>query len=103
MERIDRLIATEVLPPLENDNEDTCIDCIRGKLTKNRKKGSTWSQNLLEIIHTNISGPYLTTICRNKYFITFIDDFSRYGYVYLIKEKSDALDIFKVYRTEVEK
>jgi hypothetical protein len=32
-------------------------------------------------------------------FITFIDDFLRYGYIYPIKERSEALDIFK---TEVE-
>ena len=102
-ERIDRLIKAEILPSLEHDDLDTCIDCVRGKLTKTRKKGANHSQNLLEIIHTDISGPYPTTLCGNRYFITFIDDFSRYGYVYLIKEKPEALDVFKIYRTEVEK
>jgi len=76
---------------------------VRGKLTKTKKKGATRSQNLLEIIHTDISGSYSTTLCGNKYFITFIDDFSRYCYVYLIKQKVDALEMFKVFRTEVEK
>ena len=76
---------------------------MKGKLTKNKKKGATRSQNLLEIVHTDISGPYSTTLCGNKYFITFIDDFSRYGYVFFIKEKADALEMFKVSRTEVEK
>ena len=59
--------------------------------------------DLLEIVHTDISGPYSTTICGYRYFLTFIDDFSRYGYLYLIKEKSDALDKFKVFKLEVEK
>ena len=31
----------------------------------------------------------------NRYVITFIDDFSRYAYVYLLKNKSDAFDKFK--------
>ena len=35
--------------------------------------------------------------------MTFIDDFSRYGYVYLISHKSEALDRFKIFKTEVEK
>jgi hypothetical protein len=35
-------------------------------------------------------------------FITFIDDFSRYGYIYPIKERSKALDKFKVFKAEVE-
>ena len=38
-----------------------------------------------------------------EYFITFIDDHSRYGYVYLLKHKSEALEKFKNYKTEVEK
>jgi transposase InsO family protein len=34
-------------------------------------------------------------------FIIFTDDFSRYGYIYPIKERSEALDKFKVFKTEV--
>ena len=32
----------------------------------------------------------------------FIDDYSRYGYLYLIHEKSQALDVFKEFKAEVE-
>ena len=38
-----------------------------------------------------------------RYFITFIDDFTRYMYLYLLNDKSEALDAFKVYKAEVEK
>ena len=72
-------------------------------MTKIRKKTAVRSSDLLEVIHTDISGPYVATLCRNFYFITFIDDYSRYGYLYLIKEKSESLDKFKIFRTEVEK
>jgi hypothetical protein len=34
-------------------------------------------------------------------FITFIDDYSRYGYIYPIKERSEALDKFKIFKAEV--
>ena len=37
-----------------------------------------------------------------KYFITFIDDFSRYGLVELIHEKSDFLEAFKAFKARVE-
>lgn len=41
-----------------------------------------------------VCGPSNVKIHRGIfYFIIFIDDFSRYGYVYLILKKSDALDI----------
>ena len=36
------------------------------------------------------------------YFITFIDDFTRFGHVYLISQKFDALDCFKRYTNLVE-
>ena len=35
-------------------------------------------------------------------FITFIDDYSYYGYIYPIKERTKALDKFKIFKTEVE-
>ena len=37
-----------------------------------------------------------------EYFITFIDDYSRYGYIYLMRHKSEAFDKFKEFKAEVE-
>jgi hypothetical protein len=34
-------------------------------------------------------------------FTTFTDDYSRYGYIYLIKKQSEALDKFKIFKAEV--
>ena len=38
-----------------------------------------------------------------EYFITFIDDYSRYGCIYLMRHKSEAFEKFKGYRVETEK
>ena len=38
-----------------------------------------------------------------KYFITFIDDYSRYMYLYMLYNKSETLEAFKVFKAEVEK
>ena len=66
-----------------------CIECIKGKYTKIKKNGASRAPKLLECIHVDIWGSYPTpTISGHKYFITFIDGFSRYSYVYLIIEKS---------------
>ena len=35
-------------------------------------------------------------------FIIFTDDYSRYGYIYPIKERYEALDKFKIFKAEVE-
>ncbi|KAL0451314.1 UNVERIFIED_CONTAM: hypothetical protein Slati_1109500 [Sesamum latifolium] len=51
----------------------------------------------------NVCGP-LSIPARGgfSYFITFTDDHSRYGYVYLMRYKSEAFGRFKEYRLEVE-
>jgi len=57
----------------------------------------------LELIHFDICGP-MSVIARNVaiYFITLIDDYSRYGYVYLLSHRYEALDMFKYFVVEVE-
>ena len=37
-----------------------------------------------------------------EYFISFIDDYSRYDYLYLMRHKFEALEKFREYKTEVE-
>ena len=52
---------------------------------------------------SHICGPLTPTALGGyKYFITFIDDFSRFGYVELIHEKSDSLNVFKAFMAKVE-
>ena len=94
-ERVDRLIKDGILLSLDFGNLDTCIDYIRGKLTKTKKNGATCSFDLLEIVHTDISRPLISTLCGDMYFVTFIGDFPHCGYLYLIKEKSDAFENLK--------
>ncbi|KAL0294012.1 UNVERIFIED_CONTAM: Transposon Ty1-BL Gag-Pol polyprotein [Sesamum radiatum] len=64
---------------------------------------STLASGLLDLIHSDVCGP-LNTQARGgfSYFITFTDDHSRYGYVYLMRYKSEAFGRFKEFRLEVE-
>ena len=58
---------------------------------------------LLRVTHTDICGPFnLHAIGGYKYFIIFINDYSRYGFVELIREKSDSLEAFKAFKAKVE-
>ena len=60
--------------------------------------------NLLFLVHTDVCGPF-DVLARDNYvyFITFIDDMSRYGYIFLMKHKSQIFERFKEFRHEVEK
>ena len=58
---------------------------------------------MLELFHTNLCEfEGILTRGGNRYFITFIDDFSKYTYVYLLKNKSDAFEKFKEFVLEIE-
>jgi transposase InsO family protein len=37
-----------------------------------------------------------------QYFITFTDDFSRYGYIYLMRHKSESFEKFEEFQNEVQ-
>ena len=101
--RIEHLIKEQILHPLGFSDADICIDCIKGKYAKQIKKGAIRSTGVLELIHTDICGPFLVkSVDGFDSFITFTDDYSRYGYIYPIKERSEALDKFKVFKAEVE-
>jgi transposase InsO family protein len=39
----------------------------------------------------------------NRYFISFIDEFSKMMWIYLIKAKSESFDVFKKFKKKVEK
>ena len=55
-------------------------------------------------MHTNECGPFdVPSKGGYLYFITFIDDYSRYGFVYLMQHKSEVFKKFKEFRHKVEK
>ncbi|KAD2393209.1 hypothetical protein E3N88_40186 [Mikania micrantha] len=61
------------------------------------------ASDLLGLIHTDVCGPFrIMSRSGERYFITFTDDFSRYGYVYLLKHKHEAFEVFKVFQNEVQ-
>jgi transposase InsO family protein len=56
----------------------------------------TRSEFPLQLIHSDIYGPMnVRARHEGRYFITFIDDYTRYGHVYLISHKSEDLACFK--------
>ena len=54
-------------------------------------------------MHIDICGLFFTASWNgHKYFNTFKDDYSCYRYLYLLHDKSQSLDMSKIYKTEVE-
>ncbi|KAK8593567.1 hypothetical protein V6N12_045644 [Hibiscus sabdariffa] len=82
----------------------TYVLSLPSKMTKAPFTGKgERASDLLGLIHSDVCGP-MNTQARGgfQYFITFTDDFSRYGYIYLIRHKSEALEKFKEFKNEVQ-
>jgi len=78
---IERLIKKSILLPLEFSDLEQCIDCIKGKYVEKITKDAKRSARILEIIHTDICGPFpVKSVDGYDLFIIFIDDYSRFGY-----------------------
>ena len=99
-----KLHVDGLLESLDHESFDTCEPCLMSKMTKNPFSGTMEQANdLLEIIHTDVCGP--TSIEAHggyHYFLTFTDDLSRCGYIYLMKHKSETFEKFKEFQSEVE-
>ena len=101
--RIERLVKNDILPSLELSDLAQYRECIKGKYVKKVKKDVKRSAGILQIIHTDICGPFpVKHVDGYDSFLTFTDDYSRYGYIYPIKERTEALDKFKIFKAEVE-
>ncbi|GBM64627.1 Retrovirus-related Pol polyprotein from transposon TNT 1-94 [Araneus ventricosus] len=74
-----------------------CEICAINKLTRAPfPKKSNRVTSLLEIVHSDLCGPIrVPSIGKSLYFMTFIDEYSRYCVVKFLKTKSDALAAFK--------
>jgi hypothetical protein len=76
-----------LIPKLENEFE-ICEICSMTKITTKSYKSVERDSELLELIHSDICEfEGILTRGGNRYFTTFIDDFSKYSYVYLMKKK----------------
>ena len=73
-----------------------CPNYIQGKITKRSitAKGVR-VEECLDLIHSDVCGSFCVHVRGGyEYFITFTDDYPRYGYVYLMKKKYEAMDKF---------
>ena len=62
------------------------------------------SQDILEIVHTDLCGPIgVESYSGEKFFILFVDDYSRMMTIMYLREKSEAFEKFKWYLATVEK
>ncbi|MCO5581485.1 hypothetical protein L7F22_035370 [Adiantum nelumboides] len=90
---------------LEMPPRHVCEGCVLGKMHRFAfsQDGSVRATRKLQLVHSDVCGPMRTPSVGNSlYFVTFIDDFSRFCWVYPLKAKSDVFAIFQHYVSMVE-
>jgi hypothetical protein len=93
-----KLHSDGLLESLDFESFDTCEPCLMGKMIKTLfSEIMERATDLLEIIHTDGCGPMsISTRGGYRYFLTFTIDLSKYGYVYLMKHKSEMCEVKRI-------
>lgn len=76
----------------------TCEPCLQGKMARLPfpKKAKRNSKAVLDLVHSDLCGPMNTvTPGGRRYFLTLIDDYSRYTTLYFLSKKSETVDAIR--------
>lgn len=84
--------------------KSSCVVCCEGKQTRLPFPTSTSrSQEVLELIHTDLCGPMENvSLGKARYYLLFVDDFSKMCTVYFLRSKDETFMYFKQYKEYVE-
>jgi transposase InsO family protein len=99
-----RLANSNLIPNFDLIKGSKCQVCVQPKQPRKPHKAAE-ARNLapLDLIHSDLCEMNgILTKGGKQYFITFIDDSTKFCYVYLLKLKDEALHYFKTYKAEVE-
>jgi hypothetical protein len=102
---VQRVLIRNNLPvSSESVNNEVCDACQQGKAHQLQYPlSSTVSTVSLELVFSDIWGHAPESIGRKKYYVSFIDDFSKFGWVYTLKHMSKVFEFFKIFQSLVER
>ena len=89
-----------------SDKFDVCESCIKGKIhrTPFPKTGGKRADEPLGLVHSYVCGKINSkSLSGGEYFLTFIDDKTRYIWVYILKQKSEVFERFLEWKSMVER
>ena len=101
-DRMTRLAREGLLGSLTKVYLQLCEPCLAGKACRKPFGTTKRVAHPIKLVHSDICGP-MNKKARHgaSYFLTLIDDYLRYGYVYLISHRHEALDCFKRFVVEI--
>ncbi|GKA20689.1 zinc finger, CCHC-type containing protein [Tanacetum coccineum] len=102
--RIEKLQHDGLLDSTDIKSLEKCVSCMSRKMARKPYSHQVErAKDLLGLIRTDVCGPFKIMSRQGaSYFVTFTNNFSRYGYVYLLKHKHEVFETFKVFQKEGE-
>uniref|UniRef100_A0A8R7VE00 Retrovirus-related Pol polyprotein from transposon TNT 1-94 n=1 Tax=Triticum urartu TaxID=4572 RepID=A0A8R7VE00_TRIUA len=102
---VENLLRKNNLPFVgERHNETICDSCQKAKSHQlPYPTSSSVSTKPLQLIFSDVWGPAPTSVGRHTYYVSFIDDFSKFSWIYLLKKRSDVFQVFKNFQALVER
>jgi hypothetical protein len=93
---VQRVISHHKLPVVRSMNNKTVCDaCQKGKSHQLPfPRSSRVSSGPLDLIHSDVWGPAPTSVGRHSYYVSFIDDYSKFTWIYLLRYKSKVFQCF---------
>jgi transposase InsO family protein len=98
-------VATGLVVESDAPAPSHCEPCIRGKHHRDPfpQRASHRATSFLERIHSDLHQLPVLTSTGFRYWLLFIDDYSRYFWIYLLRKKSEMFDAFTQFKAMVEK
>ena len=90
--------------PLVNEFDHVCDVCQQGKQVRLPFPHSSWKAKYkLELVHSDVCGPMsVPSLNGSRYFLTFIDDYTRWCWIYFLTQKSQVAEKFGEFKKMVE-
>ena len=101
---VDRVISKNNLPVTwDSSQESVCDACQRGKNHQlPYSKSFSVSSKPLQLIFSDVWGPAPSSVGNKVYYVSFLDDFSKFTWIYLLKHKSEVFERFRDFQNLVE-
>ena len=91
--------------PLISDTPAICNSCLEGKHFRQKKSkiATGRAERPLQLVHLDLCGPpFPPSLGGSQYFVMFTDDFSRYTWIFFMRNKSETFAYFKKFKADVE-
>ncbi|CAJ2637857.1 unnamed protein product [Trifolium pratense] len=101
--RLKYLVSTGALGKLQISDISDCCGCKLAKFSALPfNKSVSVSSEPFDLVHSDVWGPSpVLTKGGSKYYVSFIDDHTRYCWVYLMKNRSEFFSIYHMFRAMV--